>query len=343
MSRWLILLTGLMMLPATANAASLSGRILLDVQNNGEAWYVSPVNDHRYFLNRPDDAFNIMRTLGLGISNSDLNRFDVDPSLRARLAGRILLQVESHGEAYYIDPVTLSKNYLGRPADAFKIMSDFGLGITRQDLSSILVSGAIQVPDMTGSVQITGVPFTSQAPLGEWEDERQQEGCEEASIMMAMYWVRGDYFIASEARDEIIKISDWEKEKYGVYHDTSAKDTYNNILKDYFGYHNARLEYDISTNDILAELLEGNLVVVPINGRAIGNPFFKQPGPERHMAVVTGFDASTNEFILNDPGTSKGQNMRFKSSVLQNSLRDYNSGYHAPIGSGRTAMIVIRK
>ncbi|MFA6551772.1 MAG: hypothetical protein WCV41_04565 [Patescibacteria group bacterium] len=59
---------------AQAGAASerLSGKILLDVERNGEGWYVYPENKKRYYLGRPDDAFKIMRELGLGITNADL-------------------------------------------------------------------------------------------------------------------------------------------------------------------------------------------------------------------------------------------------------------------------------
>jgi len=48
-----------------------AGKIFLQVEGNGEAWYVNPTDKKRYFLGRPLDAFNIMRNLGLGISNSD--------------------------------------------------------------------------------------------------------------------------------------------------------------------------------------------------------------------------------------------------------------------------------
>jgi hypothetical protein len=47
------------------------GKILLQVENKGEAWYVNPNNGQRYFLSRPADAFNVMRKLGLGIKEAD--------------------------------------------------------------------------------------------------------------------------------------------------------------------------------------------------------------------------------------------------------------------------------
>lgn len=49
------------------------GKIFLQVEGKGEAWYISPTNGKRYFLGRPGDAFNVMRNLGLGISNVNFN------------------------------------------------------------------------------------------------------------------------------------------------------------------------------------------------------------------------------------------------------------------------------
>ena len=55
-------------------ANSQKGKILLQVEASGEAWYVNPQDSKRYFLGRPTDAFNIMKTLGLGISNVNFER-----------------------------------------------------------------------------------------------------------------------------------------------------------------------------------------------------------------------------------------------------------------------------
>lgn len=65
-------------LQAETLTEKLSGRILLQVNGKGEAWYVSPVNLQRYFLGRPKDAFNLMRKLGTGISNQDLEKIPVN-------------------------------------------------------------------------------------------------------------------------------------------------------------------------------------------------------------------------------------------------------------------------
>lgn len=52
----------------------LRGRILLQVKSHGEAWYVNPVDGKRYFLKDGDAALEVMKKLGLGISNEDIEK-----------------------------------------------------------------------------------------------------------------------------------------------------------------------------------------------------------------------------------------------------------------------------
>ncbi|GEM_PF-6099923 len=128
-----------------ALTSRLAGRILLQVETNGQAWYLEPVIKVRLFLGRPADAFNVMRQRGLGISNKDLNAIAIAGgngaigNLAKRLAGRIVLQVEDKGQAWYIDPVSLKRHSLGRPADAFQAMRKLGLGISDADILKIAV------------------------------------------------------------------------------------------------------------------------------------------------------------------------------------------------------------
>ncbi len=178
---------------ANAESRDLRGRILLQVQDRGEAWYVNPSNDKRVFMGRPDDAFRLMRQLGVGISNADLNkipvadanllasrdeqdgdwlsveleksfgtdstkkdtdddgfddkteilsgfnplgsgRLPIDKAFSKKKSGFIFLQVQSAGEAWYVNPADVKRYYLGRPYDALQIMKTTGLGISNSDL-----------------------------------------------------------------------------------------------------------------------------------------------------------------------------------------------------------------
>ncbi|MFH0891651.1 MAG: CAP domain-containing protein [Candidatus Falkowbacteria bacterium] len=133
----------LTLFPSSAQAETagtrLSGRILLQVEENGEAWYVDQAGARTY-LGRPEDALAVMQERGLGISNRDLGSFRaVAPK---RLAGRILLAVEKEGQAYYVDPDSRRLFALGRPEEAFKIMRERGLGISNQDIKKIPIKGS---------------------------------------------------------------------------------------------------------------------------------------------------------------------------------------------------------
>lgn len=186
------------------------------------------------------------------------------------------------------------------------------------------------------------VPFTSQAPFGDWKDPRQQDGCEEAAVLMAMKWVKSELIISKQAAlDEILLLSKFQEEKYGNYHDTSAVDTVKRLFNDYYSYYNVEVKTISSPTEIISELELGNLIITPMNGQALKNPHFTQPGPQRHNIVVKGFDKETREFITNDPGIRQGENYRYPKDLFFTAIRDYPTGNHVPITEIKKVMIVI--
>jgi len=119
----------------------LKGKIILRVESKGEAYYISPKEKIAYYLGRPNDAFQVMRYQGLGITNTDLAKIQIADSqkinssqtLANKQKGMILLQVESKGEAWYVNPNNGQRYFLNRPADAFNLMRKLGLGINEAD------------------------------------------------------------------------------------------------------------------------------------------------------------------------------------------------------------------
>ncbi len=57
------------------------GKILLQVQAHGESWWVNPADHKRYYLGRASDALPLMRSFGIGISNTNIAMIPVSPTL----------------------------------------------------------------------------------------------------------------------------------------------------------------------------------------------------------------------------------------------------------------------
>ncbi|OGL60774.1 hypothetical protein A3H10_04225 [Candidatus Uhrbacteria bacterium RIFCSPLOWO2_12_FULL_46_10] len=203
------------------------------------------------------------------------------------------------------------------------------------------IKSTISAPAKIVPLKPRPVPFTAQAPFGDWQDPRQQDGCEEASLVMAWHWIEGTTFTKSQALDEILAISAFEEKTIGEWRSTSAEDTAK-IFREYYNYNNITVQHDISAEDIKASLIDGNLVLVPTDGRKLGNPYYRQPGPPEHMLVIFDYDEKTDEFVTNDPGTRRGQNYRYKSNVVAQAIVDYPTGHREPNPNPQTAMIIIQ-
>ncbi len=177
---------------AVPSPESLKGKILLQVEQNGEAWYINPKDSRRYYLKDGIQFFNIVNDLGVGITNNDINKipiglefvnyyaasdvdkdglpdllesaigtslnkadtdddgynditeistehspffhkekFDekiIDKELVRYTKGKILIQVEKRGEAWYVNPQNGKRYYLSSPKVAYEIMKALGIG-----------------------------------------------------------------------------------------------------------------------------------------------------------------------------------------------------------------------
>ncbi|MFZ4631819.1 MAG: hypothetical protein ACOYL8_01260 [Patescibacteria group bacterium] len=131
----------------------LAGRILLQTERFGQAWYLDAVSLQRYYLADGPTAYEALRKFGLGINNVNLAKIPVAPksaipsdyvkssnystALANKLKGRIVLQVENHGEAWYINPTDGYRYYLASGEAAYQIMRQLSLGISNENIRKI--------------------------------------------------------------------------------------------------------------------------------------------------------------------------------------------------------------
>ncbi len=212
-------------------------------------------------------------------------------------------------------------------------------------LSAAPISAAESaVPSPGKEIIIPNVPFTAQAPLGNWRDRRQQDGCEETASLMAVTWARGQKTLAkAEAERHVLAIAGYEKKFYGSFTDTSAGDTLKRIINGYFKFSAAGLKTKAGIADLKKALGEGAVVIIPTDGRKLKNPYFTQPGPERHNLLLIGYDGRKKEFIANDPGTRRGAGYRYGEKIIEAAWRDYPTGDHLPIKGLEKNMIIVRR
>ncbi|MDO8582207.1 MAG: ice-binding family protein [bacterium] len=137
-----------------SSSASLNGKILLQVQQHGEAWYVHPDSGLRYYMKDGQTAYQMMRNFGLGITDKNLTAIPSIESVDAlkastsacsgtsaanKVKGKILLQVQQHGEAWYVDVTKCRRIYLKDGAAAYTVMRFLGLGITDANLVKLKI------------------------------------------------------------------------------------------------------------------------------------------------------------------------------------------------------------
>lgn len=199
MKKLFLLFVLISLIPISSSASSLAdtlkGKILLQVEQNGEAWYIMPSSGKRIYIKNGDTAYYLMRSFGVGISNKDLakipigvedrfecldtdsdglcnkleevlktdsNKSDTDGDSHSdaeelkngydpigpdklkydyglinRAKGQIFLQVESRGEAWYINPADGRRYYMADGQAAYQIMRYLSLGITNSNLAKI--------------------------------------------------------------------------------------------------------------------------------------------------------------------------------------------------------------
>lgn len=190
--------------------------------------------------------------------------------------------------------------------------------------------------DLPASVDIP-VPFTSQAPHANW-DALHEETCEEASLLMAEYYLRGATFTPDIAEQELQNIVQWQTD-HGYPYDVTieelavaAREYLGRRAKVYSGS-------DVTIENIKRLLVAGYPVIIPAAGQDLGNPYFSGDGPPYHMLIIRGYTRFGN-FITNDPGTRRGEEYSYDQDVIDRVIHDW-SGAKETIRQGKRAMLVI--
>jgi hypothetical protein len=190
----------------------------------------------------------------------------------------------------------------------------------------------VKLPDSINNF----VPFTSQAPFANW-DELHEEACEEASLLMAHYFLEKKGLVLSKEADK--DIVDLTKK---INKDDITVAEVKKYAEDIYKHSGWKILDNPKAEDIKNALASGKIIIAPMAGRELGNPNFKQPGPLYHMLVISGYDNRKGVFITQDPGTRKGKNYEYKFNVLMSALHDF-PGDKSKVGQGTSRILIVVK
>jgi Peptidase_C39 like family len=216
----------------------------------------------------------------------------------------------------YVTPdlVPISQNTTGQPEDQLPVN----------------LPAAVSLP----------VPFTPQAPLGNWA--QRQHTCEEASLLMVDRYLHGDHsgaLIDPKTADAgINQITAW---KPAVDLTTSQV---GQVAQKYMGW-----GYEIIPADRLhmkQQLALGRPLIVGVRTHGLGNSNYpgyythhEQTGwSVSHYLVVAGYGTS-DDFILNDPGLTRGHGYHIKFDQLMHAIDDLDQAYPS-LNMGRVFLVL---
>src|SRR6202171_2955094 len=206
-------------------------------------------------------------------------------------------------------------------------------------IDTVSATPSDQPPVNLPAAVILPVPFTSQAPLNNWAD--RQHTCEEASLVMVDRYLRGDHngTIDPKTADAAInQVTSWKPAL-----DLTSQQV-GDVAKANWGW--AYKMLPATRENMKQQLALGRPLIMGVRTHGLGNPNY--PGYRDHFGqscysvahfIVVGGDNQSDQFILNDPGLTRGHGTTASWDTLMHSLDDHDQAY-PQLASGRVFLVL---
>jgi len=198
-------------------------------------------------------------------------------------------------------------------------------------LISLFLSSSVAAPPTATLSKVSKVsipvPYTSEIPNGAWV-KPWNNACEEASIVMVdefYHGIKTTRLTRQRAMTLMQPIFLWEDKNFGYNADADAAEIAR-IINETTPF-KATIKYQPTLDDIKQELAQGHPVISLHYGFGLKNPLipFRHSGSSYHVMVLKGYDDTTKEFIVNDPGNDKsGLDFRYPYATIMDTLHDFN-------------------
>ena len=201
---------------------------------------------------------------------------------------------------------------------AKNIVQDNLLGIHTQNKLSDVKDEDAEIKTFPKEVN-TSMNFHSQSPLWTW-GEIFWDTCEEASVLLAYLYFEWITVTATEFRDELLRLVDYQNDVFWDFKHTTVNQTAQ-LLKDYYKYDNFKILDNPTAEDLKYNIAKGSVILAPFYGVGM-NPYYSGRGPEYHFMVIKWYTEDT--FITHDVGTRRGENYEYKIETIMERLHDYH-------------------
>jgi D-alanyl-D-alanine carboxypeptidase len=134
---------------------SYLGKILIQTESYGRAWYVYPKDGRRYYLKDANFAFETVSRLAHGIRHDDLVKIPIsygekgEKKMIERFSGYFLIDVDHRGELFYIDPNSRVRISVSNNLMLLTIMQKLGIPVYNVALRKIPMNETQIVADYT--------------------------------------------------------------------------------------------------------------------------------------------------------------------------------------------------
>lgn len=196
-------------------------------------------------------------------------------------------------------------------------------GLARNEMPEVSANGSVEEMkpvEQPLPIELNlDMPFYTQAPFANW-DYPWQEACEEASILLVANKYFNHNWTAAQFNDQILKMVDWQNRVFGDYWHTTMEQTAR-MLDEILGLKTV-VHKDPSLEDIKRILAKGHFIIIPLDGKALKNPYFKNGGPVYHVVPVKGY-TKENGIITHDVGTRRGEDYVYSWEIIDEAFHDY--------------------
>jgi len=186
-------------------------------------------------------------------------------------------------------------------------------------LPTLLLTAVVSLaPRIVVAKNIT-VPFTPQSPDGVWK-QPWQDLCEESSLVMVDQYYRHGKMDKKRAKELLIHIFNVKNTYYGKSLDESTEKIAD-IANKFLAWE-ARVVENPTILQIKEQIDLNQPVIIPVSGKDLLNPHFRNGGPRYHVLVISGYDDEKEEFITQEPGTDLGLDFRYTYDTIMGANHD---------------------